>query len=247
MEKVNLHRGHRERMIKRFLENGRSGLSDHELLEIILFYSIPRVNTNETAHRLLDKFGSLKGVFTADEKSLLKVKGLGKATVGFLHSIYEISGLYTDRAYHEPDSISDSNELCSFAREYFRNSRRDSSLCMVIASAPNNKILSKAVFPYNDLLNERISNSDVITHLIKLQAKRSFIILKRSGVSSIPTAADLNIIKRLGEALIHFDIKLSDAVIYCEGSTLSLTESRYMSISGKHIIFKSPQLQIHSI
>ena len=53
-------------------------MSDHNLLELLLFYSIPRVDTNETAHRLLETFGSLEGVFRADLLKLTSVIGVGE-------------------------------------------------------------------------------------------------------------------------------------------------------------------------
>lgn len=74
----NIHNGHRERMFERVLRYGWSSLSDHELIEMMLFYSIPRVNTNGIAHALLDKFGSVKGVLDASQKELMTVKGVGE-------------------------------------------------------------------------------------------------------------------------------------------------------------------------
>ena len=72
----NLHAGHRERMIEKFLINPRA-LSDYELLEILLFYALPRINTNEIAHRLIKTFGSLEKVFTVNKNQLKTVKGIG--------------------------------------------------------------------------------------------------------------------------------------------------------------------------
>ena len=54
----NVHVGHRDRMRERFLLAGPDGFADHELLEMLLYGVIPRGNTNEIAHRLLDEFGS---------------------------------------------------------------------------------------------------------------------------------------------------------------------------------------------
>ena len=59
-----LHTGHRERLRKKFKNNAL--LEDHEILELLLFYVIPRQNTNEIAHRLIRHFGSFRRVFEAD-------------------------------------------------------------------------------------------------------------------------------------------------------------------------------------
>ena len=77
MDEKNIHAGHRERLISRFLLNSE-GFADHELLELLLFYSIPRKNTNDIAHRLLRNFGDIKNVLFADKESLLAVEGVGE-------------------------------------------------------------------------------------------------------------------------------------------------------------------------
>lgn len=73
-----MHEGHRSRMYERLLENGK--MEDHELLEILLFSCLPRVNTNDIAHRLLLTFGSLANVFKAEYEQLALVEGVGKKT-----------------------------------------------------------------------------------------------------------------------------------------------------------------------
>ena len=78
-----MHEGHRQRMIAR-LEDHEESLLDHELLEILLFNAIPRKNTNEIAHALLEKFGSLSAIATAETKSIATVKGVGESTAAYL-------------------------------------------------------------------------------------------------------------------------------------------------------------------
>ena len=64
------HAGHRERLRKRYAENGFAGFAEHEILELLLTFAIPRINTNPQAHRLIERFGSLTGVLEADQKDL---------------------------------------------------------------------------------------------------------------------------------------------------------------------------------
>ena len=71
-EKKELHVGHRDRLRKRFETEGLEKFSDHQVVEMLLFYGIPRKDTNETAHRLLNCFGSLTGIFEAPVESLQK-------------------------------------------------------------------------------------------------------------------------------------------------------------------------------
>ena len=70
------HEGHRARMRTRFRETGLVGFHPHEILEMLLFYAIPRKDTNEIAHKLLDEFGSLEHVFAASPEALRRVPGM---------------------------------------------------------------------------------------------------------------------------------------------------------------------------
>ena len=82
-ESENLHAGHRERMIKKFISDPKA-MPEHELLEILLFSAIPRKDTNVTAHRLLRAFGDIYGVLCASPEELAAVSGLGVRTAAKL-------------------------------------------------------------------------------------------------------------------------------------------------------------------
>ena len=73
----NIHQGHREKMRQRFLKSGLEGFADHEALELLLYYAIPRQDTNPIAHRLMDRYGSLTAVLSAPAEDLKKVEGIG--------------------------------------------------------------------------------------------------------------------------------------------------------------------------
>ena len=77
MEEKAMHDGHRQRLKDRFLREGIDNFEDHNILELLLFFGIPRRDTNTLAHNLMEKFGTLSGVFEAPFEELCKVKGTG--------------------------------------------------------------------------------------------------------------------------------------------------------------------------
>ncbi len=83
----NIHDGHRDRMRKRFSETGFKGMHEHEILELLLYYSVPRRDTNPLAHRLIDTFGSLSGVLEASEDRLMAVDGVTMNSVTLIRMI----------------------------------------------------------------------------------------------------------------------------------------------------------------
>lgn len=85
-----VHAGHRSRMRRRFLETGLEGFQDHEVLEFLLFYAVPRRNVNQMAHMLLERFGTLAGALDASEEELQTVPGIGPRVANFLKLIPQI-------------------------------------------------------------------------------------------------------------------------------------------------------------
>ncbi len=76
---ISLHAGHRAKMLDKFYNNP-DAFQDHELLEMLLFSFIPRRNTNDIAHLLINRFGSLKELFSASPEDVASIHGIGKKT-----------------------------------------------------------------------------------------------------------------------------------------------------------------------
>lgn len=81
---MGIHDGHRDRLRNRFLTHGLDSLEEHEVLELLLFYAIPQKDTNEIAHRLINKFGSLAKVMDAPASELMTVEGVGKNSASLI-------------------------------------------------------------------------------------------------------------------------------------------------------------------
>lgn len=87
---MGIHDGHRERLRSSFIENGLDSFNELNSLELLLFYAIPRRDTNEIAHRLLDTFGSLSGVMNAEREELMQVEGVGESAATLISLIPQI-------------------------------------------------------------------------------------------------------------------------------------------------------------
>ncbi len=90
-----IHKGHRDRMRERFLASGGEGFADHELLEMLLYYAIPRRDTNEIAHELIEECGSLSAVLEAPAERLSRVPYVKQNAAIYLQLLGELSRRYT--------------------------------------------------------------------------------------------------------------------------------------------------------
>ena len=87
---MTVHEGHRERLRDSFLAHGLDSFHEVQALELLLFYAVPRRDTNPLAHALLNQFGSLEGVFSASERELCEVPGVGKSTAALILMVPQI-------------------------------------------------------------------------------------------------------------------------------------------------------------
>ena len=119
MSDNNPHKDHRSRLRKRFQDDGLSGFEDHNILELLLFFSIPRKDTNELAHSLIDKFGSLSAVFDADYNLLVNTEGVGENTATLIKLIPALARAYLmDKETRYPN-FSDLHKLGTYLVNYF--------------------------------------------------------------------------------------------------------------------------------
>ena len=88
---MGIHDGHREKMRRRFLETELEGFADHEALELLLYYAIPRRDTNPIAHALMERYGSLSAVLNAPVDDLRQVDGIWESAAILLSLVSKIS------------------------------------------------------------------------------------------------------------------------------------------------------------
>ena len=204
-----LHAGHRQRMLERLGQN-ESSLQDHELLEILLFYVLPRRNTNPIAHALIRAFGSLSGVFRASMEELLLVKGVGKATAQYLRAV-ALGFSRVNLKDGVPVKVSTPAELFQYLQEKYRNNTTE-TLELLCVDKQNRVFFCKefSVGKKNEVrLNPREASSLML-------AKKTHLIIaahNHPNASSAPSLEDDRFTKQLGMLCVINNVKFGDHVI----------------------------------
>lgn len=214
----NLHSGHRERLRRRFLDTGMNGFSEHELLELILFYALPRVNTNELSHRLLTEFGSIPKILDADVSELAEVHGLSSGSASFLKLLGEFSRQYSSNA---PKRISfhSSEELCRYFSENFTGA--DNNVCMILNLSLNLELISVHTFTAAELLTS-MTPRELASFVIRNDIERFAVGICHPNDLPVPSESDYAVVKLLADTLIPINTEFYDAVICGRGSTFSI-------------------------
>ena len=124
------HDKHRQRLRERFL-NSPDSFEDHELLELILFYSIPRKNTNETAHRLIERFGSVRGILDASIDSLVEVDDIGMNTALYIKAIAKLVSKYSISDQKSDGILKSPVALSTFLKSLFIGTQNEISYILL--------------------------------------------------------------------------------------------------------------------
>lgn len=136
----NEHAGHRERLRDRVRKEGLKNFQDYQVLEYVLTFAIPYKDTNEIAHRLINKFGSFYGVLEADEDDLAAVDGMGKASAHFVANLRNIFHYYELDRSKRVTKIMGPGEAREFIRPFLANKLIEEMY--VVCLTPKNKIVS---------------------------------------------------------------------------------------------------------
>ncbi len=222
--KSQIHGGHRRRINEKCNLMGFEFLEEHEQLERILFAVIPRGNTNEIAHRLLDRFGSIYGVLSAEADNLEEIDGVGKRTAEYLSDLLPLLGV-VERSIMKDKSIvvlDAEDKIGEYAKTLFYDKSVE-NLYMVCLNSGNQVIRF-------DKISEGIHTStDISVHKIvktAVSAEASSVILAHNhpGGALEPSFQDCVLTREIDAALNVIGVKLKAHIIVAGG--------RWNAISG---------------
>ena len=138
-KKDNVHAGHRQRLKNRFLKSGLKDFEPHNMLELLLFYACPQKDTNETAHELLQRFGSLSGVFDADFSKLTEVNGIKEHSAILIKLISELARKYYDDMFmqNQKKSKNTLKDIKAYVARLFAGEKREKLMLICLDDCQN--------------------------------------------------------------------------------------------------------------
>lgn len=201
-----MHEEHRKRIRERFLSEGLDSFAPHNVLELMLFYSIPRRNTNDIAHRLLERFGSLTGVFDADIRELTEVDGIGENSAVLIKLIPQLARRYMSEKNTEHKRYNTARKLGEyFVPLYIGETTEIVYLLLLDASY---RIISRERIFEGSVNSSRITSRTVIEHAVKAHASMAVLAHNHPNGLPIPSSADVATTNYLREILDTIDVRL---------------------------------------
>ena len=204
------HDGHRARLRTR--------------LELLLFYSVPRANTNPIAHRLLERFGSLSGVLEAPRSELLKVEGVGAASATLLSLIPPLTRRYLMDKNAMGIVLDTSEKRGAYIQPLFigQNNEQLYLLCL----DQKFKLLNCVLLAEGNLGQVMVDMRTILD--ITLRSNASLVILAHNHTQgfALPSDEDLQITRQIAEALKMISVTLVDHIIVARDDFTSMRDSR---------------------
>ena len=219
----NLHQGHRERMRERIAQQGFESLADHEALEVLLYLTNPRKNTNVMAHALLKRFGSFSRVLDAEEEELCKVEGVGPATARMLHLMPEICKYYTRCRASEENCLRTTEQLAEFLKRKFLGADRERALLMALDS--RSRVKSVYWLKEGNARMVSLEVKDVVSAALRGGTESVVLCHNHPNGVPLPSREDLAATENIVRALGLVKIRLRDHIILAENDYFSMRES----------------------
>ena len=221
-EKID-HSGHRARLKQRFLQGGLAGWSDHEIMELLLCYAIPRGDVNGLAHRLVESFGSLAGALDASPDELKRVPGMGEHSALLLRLIPAIGGRYLEERSDMGTIVRTAEQAGACLAPCFHGARNEMSYILCLDS--KDKVLGVRKVSEGCIYAADINIRRIAEEALALRAARIYLAHNHISNLAFPSYADWQSTDTVRAALGAVGLELVDHLIFVDGDMVSLNES----------------------
>lgn len=224
-----VHEGHRERMREKIRKGGIGAFQQHEVLEYLLYSFVPRKDTNEIAHALIDRFSSLSGVLNASEDDLAKVNGMTQNAALFLATLPDVFRAYVDGVNSDGVARQDlsgigraRNFMCS--RLFGLNQEH---LCVAALDA-HDKLIKCEIIEQGSGDAVRMDVRKLVDFALRTGASAMLIAHNHPSGNILPSQKDVTMTQEAMSTLSGIGVELQDHLIFAGSEYYSFEENGTM-------------------
>lgn len=217
------YHGHRERLRKRFADGGAQALADYELLELLLFRSIPRRDTKQLAKDLIARFGSLAEVLTAPQARLCEVSGIKNATAGDLALIRAAADALAHGTVAKKEVLSSWSQVLTYCRTSM--AFNDVEQFRILFLDKKNQLLRDEVQQSGTVDHTPVYPREVVKRALELGASALILVHNHPSGDPKPSSADIAMTNTIAQAAAPLGVALHDHIIVGREGHASLRAS----------------------
>ena len=222
---MSIHKDHRKHMRERFLREGLDGFTEVQILELLLFYVIPRIDTNPIAHRLIDHFGSLAQVLEAPVEELEKVEGIGPNAALLLSLITAVSRVYAVNRAEKQKILRTIDDCGEYLKSFFIGRRTE--VVYLLCLDAKCKVLGCRQVGEGSVNSANVPIRRIVELALGLNASSVVLAHNHPSGLALPSGEDVSTTRRVAAALSTVDIPLVDHIIVADDDFVSLVASGY--------------------
>ena len=219
------HNHHRKHMRERFYEAGFRGMADHNVLEMLLYNGIPRKDTNEIAHELMNRFGSYAGVFEANINDLVKVKGMTENAACLIKMIVPFYNRYVEDLTKRKPSPIIAEDVADFLRpKFYEGSCRER--VFVLCYDSTNHLVTCRLLNEGDFCSSAFDIREFARIVLETNCSSVIISHNHPHSISLPSNTDIKMTKAVINFLETLKVRLRDHIIVSDTGFTSMAEHK---------------------
>lgn len=224
---MSVHDGHRDRLRERFIKTGMKGFEPHEALELLLFYTRPRGNTNPLAHQLIEHFGGLSKVLDAPMEELTAFPGVGPHTALLLKLLPPLFSMYLEDRQSPGLIVQSTKDAGDFFIPKFVGAKNEQVYMMALDD--KHKMIRCVQLGEGTVNASEITIRRIITEALKSNATVVILAHNHPSGVALPSGNDRAVTARIYAALKMINIKLEDHIVVADGDYVSMADSGFFS------------------
>lgn len=218
-----IHDGHRKNLRTDFFENGLSGKADHQVLELLLTYAIPRRDVNPIAHKLISEFGSLAGVIDAPREELVKIEYITDNAAALIKLIPHLAQAYNKSKWGEKPQLNTAAKMIEYIKAKYLGQKNEVLYLLLLDSKCRLLAINTASIGASD--HAAVSIRDITASALKTCAKYIALVHNHPSGSVLPSADDISATDKIKQALLPLDITLIDHIIISGDKTFCFSQN----------------------
>jgi len=224
---MGIHDGHREKMRKRFLKGGVEPFADHEVLELLLYYALPRRDTNPIAHALMERYGSLSAVLAAPVEDLQNVEGIGERAAVLLSLVPQVCKKARISDVEKETVLSTTERAGAYLLECFAGEQHEViyQLCL----DRKGKLLTCKRLGEGSVASADLDIRRMMENAILCQASAVVLAHNHPSGVALPSQEDYAATDRVQAALATIGVELADHIIVADGDFVSMADSGFLT------------------
>lgn len=198
-------------MRERFLRSGLNGFHDHEVLELLLTYAIPRRDVKPIAKELLNEFGNLAGVLDAPAEVLQRIDGIGEYAAVLIAFVPRLFESYQKSRWERQETFNSTESAAGFLSALLGTAREE--IFCVLALDSRNRLIAVEQIQKGSVNRTAVFPRQVVEAGLKHRATAVILAHNHPGGAPQPSSADRQLTQKLRKMLGDLDIVVHDHII----------------------------------